>query len=196
MEPKERLQKTNKNIDQMVTMHAILHDHNQRLAIIIDILLLCSSTVLCATVFLDPSLLTRHDISSDTSNLLIGICSIITFLISLISLRVNWKQRGDRHAQARDTLSRLKLEGRGLLKSESEDNYRKVLEYLKVCDITISSLPTIPENRFHKLKAAHKRKIEFSKFIDRYPRVPYLLLRVLFMFDSFRDIRTRKSPEP
>ena len=160
MELKERLQKTYKTIDQMVTMHAILHDHNQRLALIFDILLLCTSTVLCATVFLDPSLLTRHNISSDTSKLVIGICSIITFLISLISLRVNWKQKGDRHAQARDALSRLKIEGRGLFKSDSPDKQEKIGEYLKVCDITMDSLPVIPENQFHKLKAAHKRKVE------------------------------------
>jgi len=193
VEQKERLQKTYETIDQMVTMHAILHDHNHRLALIFDILLLCTSTVLCATVFLDPSLLTRHNISSDTSKLLIGICSIITFLISLISLRVNWKQRGDRHAQARDTLSRLKLEGRQLLKSESEDKQKKVSEYLKICHITMSSLPVIPENQFHKLKAAHKRKVEFSKFIDIYPRMPYLILKLLFLFCSFRSIRTQQN---
>jgi len=196
VELKERLQKTYKTIDQMVTMHAILHDHNHRLALILDILLLCSATVLCATVFLDPSLLTRHNISSDTSNLLIGICSIVTFLISLISLRINWKQKGDRHAQARDTLSRLKLEGRGLLKSDSEDKQNKIGEYLKVCDITMGSLPVIPENQFHKLKAAHKRKVEFSKFIDKYPRVPYLFLKLLFLFDSFRNIRIRQNQQP
>lgn len=195
MEQKERLQKTYKTIDQMVTMHAILHDHNQRLALIFDILLLCTSTVLCATVFLDPSILTRYNISSDTSKLVIGICSIITFLISLISLRVNWKQKGDRHAQARDTLSRLKLECRGLLKSESEDEWEKVGEYLKVYDITMDSLPVIPENQFHKLKAAHKRKVEFSKFIDKYPRAPYLSLKLLFLFYSFRNIQTQQNRE-
>ena len=195
MELKERLQKTYKTIDQMVTMHAILHDYNQRLALVFDILLLCTSTVLCATVFLDPSILTRHNISSDTSKLVIGICSIITFLISLISLRVNWKQKGDRHAQARDTLSRLKLEGRALLKSDSPDKQEKIGEYLKVYDITMDSLPVIPENQFHKLKATHKRKVEFSKFIDKYPRVPYLSLKLHFLFYSFRNIQTQKNRE-
>ena len=170
----------------MITMHAIMHDRNQRSGLFFDVLQLLFSTILVSMVFVDPEILSLVKLSTHETSLILGISVIITFFISLVILRVNWKEKSARHGHARDILSRLKFECREILNSNKKDNQQVVKEFFKTYSISITDLIKIPESKFNKLKAAHKRKIEFSKFLDQHPKPPYLISRFLFLIESLK----------
>jgi len=88
----------------MLTMHSILRDRYYKLALSVDILSLFASTILCATVLLDPEILKIFRIDRQVARIVIGLCSIIVFFLSLLSLRVDWKQTAEKHGQAAITL--------------------------------------------------------------------------------------------
>jgi uncharacterized membrane protein YqjE len=106
-------------IDMMLSMHSKLRDDNQKLALVVNLLLLTSSVLLSTLVFVDPAILKFLKIDPQVSQVSIGLCSTVVFLISLIELRVDWKEKMERHSQACEILSKLKADCRELLKSNS-----------------------------------------------------------------------------
>lgn len=184
----EELEHHYRVIDMMLTMHSTLRDRYQRRALLVDLVLLCSSVILCAAVFIDPNVLKSLNIDPQMSQIAIGICSVLVFLISVVELRVDWKEKAERHSQANDTLGRLKAECRELLKSEDQPDPQRVREQCHACAWALNNLPKIPEAEFHRLKALHKRKIELSKMIDAYPGSPLLMLRLLLWFRATRNL--------
>jgi len=86
----EELKRQFRVIDMMLTMHSVLRDQNQKRALAVDLLILCLSVLLCATVFLDPVILIPMGIEPTSTRLAIGILSILVFILSLTSLRVSY----------------------------------------------------------------------------------------------------------
>lgn len=175
-------------IDMMLTMHSALRDRYQRRALLVDLVLLCSSVILCAAVFIDPDVVKSLNIDPQMSRIAIGICSILVFLISVMELRVDWKEKAERHSQANEALGRLKAECRELLKSEDQPDSQRIKEQCHACAWVLNSLPKIPEAEFHRLKALHKRKIELSKMIGTYPGSSLFMLRLILWFRATRDL--------
>lgn len=184
----EELKHQYRVIDMMLTMHSALRDRYQRCALLMDLVLLCSSVILCAAVFIDPNVLKSLNIDPQMSQIAIGICSVLVFLISVVELRVDWKEKAERHSQANDTLGRFKAECRELLKSEDQPDPQRVREQCRACAWALNNLPKIPEAEFHRLKALHKRKIELSKMIDAYPGGPLFMLRFILWFRATRNL--------
>ena len=172
----------------MLSMHSKLRDDNQRLALVVNLLLLCSSVILSTLVFIDPTILKFLKIDPQVSQIGAGICSTVVFLISLIELRVDWKEKSERHGQACEILSRLKADCRELLKSNSQPEPQYVADQCKICAQTLSTLPKIPDEKFPSLKAYHKAKIELSKFIDIHPGVPVWMLRIVLLFHGIKKL--------
>jgi hypothetical protein len=183
----QELEQQHRIIDMMLSGHSKLRDDNHRLALAINLLLLCSSVILSTLVFVDPNILIFLKIDPKVSQIVVGVCSTLVFLISLIELRVDWKEKTARHSQACEVLGRLKAECREVLKSSQPDP-QHIEDQYKLCTQTISTLPKIPENKFHSLKAYHQAKRELSKIIDLYPGLPIWLLRLVLLFRSIKKL--------
>ncbi len=180
-------------IDMMLTAHCKLRDSNNRKAMLIDLMLLGSSIVLCAMVFFDSGILIQFQIDPQVVRLIIGICSVVVFFISLIILRVDWKGQAQKHAEAAVLLARCKGECRRILKSDEKPNEENVSKTCRECLWTFQMLPAIPENKFIKLKVLHKRKIYISKMVDNNAGCPFWLLRAkIFCIGFFNACRSKK----
>ncbi|NEO32135.1 MAG: DUF4231 domain-containing protein [Symploca sp. SIO3C6] len=184
----EELKHHHRIIDMMLSMHSKLRDDNQRLALIINVILLCSSVILSTLVFIDPTILKFLKIDPQVSKVAVGICSTVVFIISLIELRVDWKEKSERYGQACEILSRLKADCRELLKSNEPPDPQRVEDQCKVCAQTLSTLPKIPDEKFPRLKAYYKAKVELSKFIDLHPSVPVWILRIVLLFHGIKKL--------
>jgi len=185
---KEELERHYRVIDMMLTMHSQLRDSNQRWALLVDLIILTSSVVLVAAVFVDPGVVKFLHINPKGTRIVIGICSILIFILSLIRLRVDWKQEAEKHGYASEILGKLKAECRELLQAEGQPDVQRIKELNKECAWTVNSLPKIPESKFHRLKALHKRKIGLSKMIDANPGTSLLILRWVYWYRSTRDL--------
>ena len=180
-------------IDMMLTAHCKLRDSNNRKAILMDLMLLGSSIVLCAMVFFDSGILIQFQINPEVVRLGIGICSVVVFFISLISLRVDWKGQAQKHAEAAALLARCKGECRRILKSDENPTEENVSKTCRECLWTFQMLPAIPENKFIKLKVLHKRKIQISKMVDNNAGCPFWLLRAkIFCIGFINACRSKK----
>ncbi len=178
-------------VDMMLTMHSALRDRYSRRALAADLLLLLFSLILNALVFLDPSILDALGFSHDSSRIAIGVSSILLLFLSLVSWRVDWKERAQSHSQAADTLGKLKLDCRSALEAVPADEQR-IQQQANTSAWVLNSLQKIPEAQFITLKALHKRKIRLSQLLDTYPAVPILILRARLMWDNVREYLGRK----
>lgn len=182
MEVKE-LKRIFRVIDMMTTMHSILRSRYRFFSLSVDLLILFCSVILCAAVFLDPDILKTLSISPASSKVVLGITSIIVFLLSLVQLRVNWKGKSELFDGSLETLCKLKSEC-GILLESSNSSEEEILRQCKNYNETLAKLPKIQDRLFPKLKAKHKRKVELSKYIDTRPESPYWLTKLFFEFKS------------
>ncbi len=182
-------------IDMMLTAHCKLRDSNSRKAILMDLMLLGSSIVLCAMVFFDSGILIQFQINPEVVRLGIGICSVVVFFISIITLRVDWKGQGRNHAEAAALLSRCKGECKRILKSDEKPTDEDVSQTCRECLWTFQMLPPIPEDKFLKLKALHKRKIQISKMADNNPGCPIFVLKLKLCCDGLSRVFKGRNQE-
>lgn len=180
-------------VDQMLTSHAILQWRNSNKALTVDIVILAFSLLLTLTALLDPAVLLDFGISSELTRIALAALSCGTFLLSLIQLRVDWKESFAQHRTACAALRTLKAGCRELIvKSGSGGSLTReeAMDWFKRMDVVLVGLPAIPERDFTALKASHVRKVELSRLLDRYPAAPVLLLRwKLFVRHSRAAIR-------
>jgi hypothetical protein len=179
----------------MLSMHSEMRDRLNRRADYIDLLILISSGIMSATVFLDPKILQLLKINTDTARIIIGVGSIAIFCLSLYALKVDWKRKAEQHNQASYILARLKSECRPLVDIEPHD-MQSLERQCNVCSLTLSNLPiTIPEGVFHELKIHHKFKVELSKFIDQHPCCPLFLIKLILRWRSRSSLYLNKGGE-
>jgi hypothetical protein len=169
-------------------MHSKLSDDNQSFALVTNSFLLCTSVVINTFVFIDPAVLKFFRIAPKISQIMIGVCSTLVFLISLIELRVDWKQAAERHSQACEVLARLKAECREILKSNSQPDSQRVANQCNLCAQTLATLPKILDSKFPALKAYHKSKVELSKMIDSHTGAPVWMLRLALQLRAIRNL--------
>ena len=88
----------------------------------------------------------------------IGIMATVTFCLSLFQLKVDWKQRSDRHAEAAKAFAEAKFSlSRAMDREVATEGEQKVAlsRYHSVGDQHVP----IPESKFNKLKQQHLMKI-------------------------------------
>jgi len=190
----EELRRRYRIIDMMLTMHSALRDRNLRCALAIDILLLSFSLVLCTTVFIDSEILSILKINPRSAKVVFGISSVMIFFLSLLSLRIDWKQKAEKHNSASEALSRLKSEYRELIKLNAEPNPQSIQKLTQAYNLILSGLPKIPESKFNKLKALHVKKVKLSKMISMHPGSSVLLLRLRLWFAANLNIFKASMP--
>jgi len=82
------------------------------------------------------------------------------------------------HLSGCHTLSKLKLEHHELIESGGQIDPHSMKQQSQAYSLTMSSIVKIPEKKFNRLKASHKRKVLLSKMIDANPGSSLLMLRL------------------
>lgn len=189
----KELKRLSRTIDMMLTMHCVLRDQYKKKAMIVDIVLLIASTLSLFVSIIDPNLITSLGLPTQNFSIFLKACSVIIFISSLVILRVDWKEQAAKHGRACEALARLKSETRTVLLNNTLtiENCNK---HQQLCSLTMSNLWPVPENKFHKLKSLHLKKIELSKLISSHPGCPLLILKVyLFCLTIIEVCRKNKN---
>ena len=183
----QELNRIERVVKMMITMHSILRDRFKFYTLLIDILLLISAIILNALVFVDFKYLKPVFGSELSSQLAIGIFSVLVFITSMLIFIVNWKRKSENHSQAVKFLFALLNECRKIqsIEDESEKKSVALIFHNKYLEVSNTIVP-VPEKKFNYLKAKHLRKIELSKLISKNPGCPVLLLNISVLFKSIR----------
>jgi hypothetical protein len=181
-------------IDLMLTMHSVLRDRNHRRALAVDVLNFSVSLVLVATVFADTQILSVVGISGEHSRYVIGVTSLAIFFLSILTLRIDWKQKAEKHQDAHLKLAALKAKFHDWEKSHSPDNTQWLQELQQQCRVVMGEIPPIPDSKFNGLKAIHLRKVELSKALSRSPGASAIVLRLkILLQSSLKSLRSVKE---
>lgn len=190
-----QIKKKTEVIDMMISAYSLLRDRYKAYSFYTDIFQLGISVILCATIFLDPQILSSLKISSDLVKIILGLCSILTFLFSLITLRANWNQLSEKYGQAAETLGKLKVDIFSLKELDIEKNQEKIIEKFNEYSWITNNIYKIPEKKFIKLKEKHLRKVELSKMLSRNPGSYLFILRGKLFFRSFNEVSLNRIGE-
>jgi hypothetical protein len=189
------LRRQAKVVDMMLTMHSMLASRYQLRAQVLDISLLAVSTVLLALTFIDPQVIAYINLSQETSRILIGVCSILIFFLSIVSLIVDWKGKARQHREAFNTLVPHKSEWSDLIRSFAESDPRGRAEFARKSALIVGNLTPIPDAKFNSLKASHHRKVMLSKMISLLPGSSVITLRFLLWLKSNRKALNSTLPD-
>lgn len=185
---KDECKKKFQLVDMMLTMYSIARDTKMRWSRILDILLLAGSTLLLICSVIDPKLLTYLGKSEDQARFVLGIFSSCVFFFSIISMLVSWKGDASKYAKACESLSSLKADFKLFLAEFESHDDNSILNFMTNTNTVLSNLPGISENKFHKYKQIHKRKIVLSKIIDNYPGSPILFIKAIQWYNDNKKL--------
>lgn len=167
---------------QMLSIHSSLRDRYALLALIVDILLIASSVVFCATTFARDDLFTKLGLSTKDVRHILGIASIAAFFSSLVALRVDWKGKSAQHRGAVQKLTLALKLFRKLRKSEGRWPENKGNELGEAYWEANSNIIEVPSRKFVRLKAKYLRKVEISKMLHSMPGYPLFVLRCILIY--------------
>jgi len=180
-------------LDQILSMHTVLRDRYGRRALFVDVLLLACSVVFCASAFASDQVLALFGRSPDRVRYLLRAFSVAAFMLSVVSLRVDWKGKSASHRDAAAKMSRAVASFRT---RQVDDG-----TWLPGCSAELdgiyweamhNSVP-IPENVFVSLKARHLRKVELSKMLSSNPGCPLVILRLVLVCSSLKRVFGEKK---
>jgi hypothetical protein len=173
-----------KVVDMMLTMHSILANRYLKRSQILEISMMAVSAVLLALTFADQQVLSYFSLSSATARILIGISSIVVFILSIVALIVDWKGKATQHRAAFNTLIPLKSEWREMLSNYNDHDEQVRSEFIDRSALILGHLIPIPDEHFNRLKAQHYRKVMLSKMISAHPGSSVLVLRFYLWYRS------------
>jgi hypothetical protein len=172
---KEELERCRRVADQMVTAHSILRDRFARRALALDIAILILSAWVTTAAFIDPAIAHMISLWRLSPTISIGLVALVTFCLSLFQLKVDWKQRSDRHGQAARAYSTVKF----ILTRALDDTVASAPEQQEALEryygIGEFHVP-IPDGKFNRLKQKHLIKVEISKQLSVTPGASRLLI--------------------
>ncbi|MEO8398275.1 MAG: hypothetical protein ABI550_00525 [Ignavibacteriaceae bacterium] len=182
------IERQKKVIDMMITSHSVLKERYANLASLFEITMLIVSIILNTLVFVDSKLITNViSINEENQKLIIGLAAVLVFIISIVLLKVNWKEKSANHSRATEQLFILLQECRSILSLTDNEEKKIVADqfYKRYAQVT-AMLPKIPDNKFNELKLIHYRKIELSKLIDKFPASRLFILKIKLLLSSFK----------
>src|SRR5277367_614307 len=112
---REELLRALRVADMLTSCHSQLRDRFSFRAMTLDIAILLASVWLTAMAFVDPELAKHLLLFGASSTLMIGLLAVLTFALSLLQLRTDWKYRAERHDQASKAYLAAKMEMREAL---------------------------------------------------------------------------------
>lgn len=178
-----------RTMDMLLTIYEKLSGRYRIFTGILDLLLLFSSITLCLTTFVDLKILQYLLITPEKKEIILSISALLTFVLSIIFLMIDWKKKVSIFSQAAETLRKLKSDCREKIKrANPEELSAGYIGYSSV----INNLPQISERDFQRLKAYHKRQAELNKMIELYPGSSIGLLRILVSFKANLNLLLRR----
>src|SRR2546429_3551010 len=87
-------------LDQMLSMHTFLRDRYAAWALSLDLILLFTSVIFCTTRFVGDDFFAKIGVSAGAGKLAVGVSATAAFFASIVTLRVDWKGKSARHADA------------------------------------------------------------------------------------------------
>ena len=175
---------------QTLSMHSMLRDEFALKAKFSDILLLACTVVFCATTFASDELYNAFGLVPKISRLILGIASIIAFILSLTFMIVDLKGQAALHRQAVERWSDVLAKFR---KYRNEDgtwpeDIRNELDFA-YWEADRNSIK-IPDHRFNHLKSRYLQKVAISELQTSYPGCPRLCLHCLLRYqDTIKAIK-------
>jgi hypothetical protein len=168
-------------LDQMLTQHSVLRDRYDRFASILDVGGIVLSAVLTAFSLMKDDYWRVLAMTPDAGTFAAGVLAAALLGLSIVQYRVQWKEKAEAHGRAARSLSAWKAEARLV----STDDAQGVVTWLRAVHGQLSTLPSIPDAMFLKLKGIHLRKEQVSRRLTSYPGgTPWLVsLRIRFAAD-------------
>ena len=163
--------------DMLCSAHSGLRDRFQRRALLLDLLRLGIALWLVALVFVAPQIkiqLTPFDLNE---RIWFGLLGVATFMLTLIELKVKWKERANAHKRTATLYAEVKREAGYVLAATAFDESagRRVLTQY---DFAGAIGEAIPEADFLPQKGRHLRKVALSKHLDSHPSASLVLVRL------------------
>ena len=158
-------------LKQTLSMHTFLSHNYKFKATLVDVALLICATTFCATTFVGDEFYSMIGVDIRNSKLILGSISIIAFLASIISLRIDWKGLYTNHNNAVEKITNVVALFREFQSNEGFWHEDKIKILNNNYNITMSNVISVPANKFVKLKTKHLRKITLSKIADKYPKM-------------------------
>jgi len=173
-------------LDQTLSMHTILRDRYAQRALAVDLLLLACSVVFCASAFASDTVLSRFGRPPEEIRYLLRFFSVLAFMLSILSLRVDWKGKSAAHRDAATKMSRAIASFRKYRGADGTWPPESSAELDAIYWEAMHNSAPVPDALFVKLKARHLRKIELSRMLDSNPGCPILLLRLILLCRSLK----------
>lgn len=184
LSPKE-LTRKRRVLDQMLTGHAWLRDVYERRALLLTLLILALSILATAVAFLNGESHLKILGATARVQIWVGSLTALIFFLSLIDLRVDWRQRAGAHAEATRRLGTLKGLFRGVVVIGDEVQAGGV-DVDREYDAVMERLPPIPEKWFLRVKAKHLRKVRASELLDSHSGAPAWWVRLVATWNGIR----------
>ena len=179
----ERIQNVS---DMLCTGHAGLRDRYARWATLLDLSIFGSSTWLVALTFVDPVLNVTLTPFGWDPRFWVGVLSILTFFLSIVQLRVDWKGRSEAHGRTLEIYAEVKREAGFLLASGQMLDEQACRRVLARYDMASAVGIAIPESEFLPQKRRHRTKVAISRYLDTHPTAWLWLTSLKFMIrDNF-----------
>jgi hypothetical protein len=179
--------------DMLTSAHSGLRDTYRAKSISLDILILAISLWLAAMAFADKSLTAKLAPFGVQPIIWLGILALVTFFLSIVHLKVNWKEKGELHDKASRIYASLKQESGCLLSRDdeiSEEMYRRLLD---TYDFVGEFCIPIPERSFLKYKKRHRIKVKISRLLDDKPAASIRLLKLTMWLEDNCSRQERKG---
>ena len=167
-------------LDMLLSGHSLLRDRHERRATGLTLLVMALSILATGVAFItSPAHLTIGPVTARVQ-VWVGVLTCVIFLLSIVELLVEWRRRAWAHGEAARNLADLKAQFRHA-KPDGELVHSDV-DLLAAYDDAMDALKAlrvpIPENKFNRLKARHRRKVALSARISARPERPLLLHRL------------------
>ena len=167
--------------DSLCTGHARLRDRFTRRAFWLDLCILGMSTWIVALVFVEPRFGIKLTPFDWDPQIWIGVFSIITFFLTIVQFKTDWKSRADAHKRTLDIYAEVKREA-GYVLAAGEFDEAICRRVLSRYDLASAIGIEIPEREFLPQKRNHLIKVALSRYLDSHPSASLWMTRTQFWF--------------
>jgi hypothetical protein len=173
--------------DQLCTSHAALRDRCAWWQFAIDTIVLLLSAWITAMGFADPRFNQWLVPNHFDSQLWIGLLGSITFALTLVQFKADWRGRSEAHQRSFNMYAEVKQEAGYLLAGTDEISTRDFQRLADRYDMASDVGTGIPEKYFLVLKRRHKLKVTLSRLLDEKPGSSLWLTKIkLILRDNWK----------
>lgn len=190
---KVEIERIRKVSDMLCSGHSHLRDRFARFALLSDVIVLGSSTWLLALTFVADTtaqVLTPFEMPPQVW---LGILGAMTFFITLVRMKADWRGRSDAHRRTCDMYAEVHRECGYILAKGDRLELSECQRVLARYDMATDVGAALPERYFLSIKKRHKLKIAVSKHLDEHPGTPIVLAKLVLWWAGVRSLRELDS---